>query len=64
MHDGFESVLATVCCCDYGANSSEAIAKITLNQKDYHKSSLGVITNPHSINNSKNDWLLGHLRRS
>ena len=30
-------------------------------QKDYHKSSLGLITNPHLIDNSEKDWLLSHL---
>ena len=27
--DEFESVLATLCCYEYGANSSEAVGKIT-----------------------------------
>ena len=62
--DDFEAVLATFCCYDYGANSSEAVEKIATDQKDYHKSSLGVITNPLSINNNKESWLLGHLQRS
>ena len=62
--DDFEAVLATFCCYDYGANSSEAVEKIATDQKDYHKSSLGVITNIVSINNNKESWLLGHLQRS
>ena len=33
----FEAVLATFCCHDYGANASEAVQKIAIYQKDYHK---------------------------
>ena len=59
--DGIETVLATFCANDYGANSSEAVEKIVTDQKDYPKSSLGLITNPHLINNSEKGWLLSHL---
>ena len=36
----FEAALATFCCYEYGANSSEPVQKIATDQKDYHKSSL------------------------
>ena len=39
----FETLLATFCCYDYGANASEAVEKIATDQKDYHKCSLCVI---------------------
>ena len=39
----FEAVLATFCCYEYGSNASEAVQKITADQKDYHKCSLCVI---------------------
>ena len=32
-----EAVLATFCCYDYGANASETVEKIAIDQKDYHK---------------------------
>ena len=35
--NGFEAVLATLCCYDYGANASEAFQKIVTDQKDYNK---------------------------
>ena len=35
----FESVLATFCRYDHGAISSEAVQKITTDQKDYRKCS-------------------------
>ena len=35
--NGFEAVLATFCCYDYGANASEAFQKIVTDQKDYNK---------------------------
>ena len=35
----FETVLATFCCYNYGANASEAVQKITADQKDYYKCS-------------------------
>ena len=38
-----ETVLATFCCYDYGANASEAVQKKATDQKDYHKSSSCVI---------------------
>ena len=31
--DGFEAVLATLCCYDYGANSSKAVEKIAMQLK-------------------------------
>ena len=37
--DKFDTVLATFCCYDYGANSSETVEKITTDEKDYQKSS-------------------------
>ena len=39
----FEAVLATSCCHDHDSNASEAVQKITTDQKDYHKHSLCVI---------------------
>ena len=39
----FEAVLATFCCYDHGANSSEAVQKIVTDQKEYRKCSLCVI---------------------
>ena len=36
--DNFEAVQrATRCCYDYGANSSEAVEKVTTDQKHYYK---------------------------
>ena len=35
----FAAVLATFYCYDYGANASEAVQKITTDQKGYQKSS-------------------------
>ena len=64
IEDDFETVLATFSCYDYGVNSSEAVDKIAADQKGYHKSSLGVITNLPSINNSKKVCLPGHLQRN
>ena len=32
-----EAVLGTFCCYDYGANASEAVQRITTDQKDSHK---------------------------
>ena len=52
----FEAVLATFCCCDYGANASEADQKIATDQKDYDKcSSCYSLLNSQniSINNSE-----------
>ena len=49
--DDFETALAIFCCYDYGPNSSEAVKKII---------TVGIITNPLSINNSKKGWLLGY----
>ena len=39
----FETVLATFCCYDYGANASEAFQKKATDQKDYRKCSSRVI---------------------
>ena len=39
----FEAILTTLCCHDYGAKTSEAVQKITTDQKDYHKCSSCVI---------------------
>ena len=39
----FEAVLATFCCYDYGAVASDAVQKITTDQKDYHKCSFYII---------------------
>ena len=39
----FEAVLATFCCYDYGANASEAVQKIAIDQKEYRKCSPCVI---------------------
>ena len=39
----FEAVLASFCCYDYDVNASEAVEKITVDQKDYQKFSLCVI---------------------
>ena len=35
----FEAVLVTFCCYEYGPNASEAVQKITADQKDYRKCS-------------------------
>ena len=65
----FEAVLATSCCYDYDTNTSEAVQKIATDQNEYHKCPSGfmicwIAKIYQSINNSENDWLLGHLRRS
>ena len=62
----FEAVLVTFCYYEYGVNASEAIEKITTDQKDYHKCSLCVIICciAKYINNSKKGWLMGYLQRS
>ena len=39
----FEAVLATFCCYDHGAKASEAVQKITTDQKEYCKCSSCVI---------------------
>ena len=41
--NGFEAVLATFCCFDYGANAFETVQKIATDQKDYYKCSSCVI---------------------
>ena len=41
--NGLETVLATFCCYDYGANASKAVQNIATDQKDYHKRSSCVI---------------------
>ena len=63
----FEAVLATFSCYDYGANASEAVWKIAVDQKDYQILLVcySLLNNQNiSINNSEKGWLLGHLRRS
>ena len=40
----FEVVLATTCCYDHGAKASEAVPKISTDQKECHKCSLCVMT--------------------
>ena len=37
--NNFETVLTTFCCYDHGAKASEAVQKIAINQKEYHKCS-------------------------
>ena len=37
------SVLATFCCYEHGAKADEAVQKIAIDQKEYHKFSLCVI---------------------
>ena len=66
----FEAVLATFCCYHYGANTSEAVQKITTDQKDYHQMLLVCYSLLNSQNiSAKNSekrlvtYLLGHLRR-
>ena len=39
----FEAVLPTFCYYEHGAKASEAVQKISTNQKEYHKCSLCVI---------------------
>ena len=39
MKNDFEAILATFYCYDYGANASEAVQKIAIDKKDYHKCS-------------------------
>ena len=41
----FEAVLTTFCCYDHGAKTSEAVQKITTDEKEYRKCSLCVIIN-------------------
>ena len=51
-----EAILATFCCYGYGTNASEAVQKITTDQKDYHKCSSCVIVcrvAKISVNNSE-----------
>ena len=40
----FETVLATFCRYDIGANASETVQRIATDQKDYHKCTSCVIT--------------------
>ena len=58
----FEAVLATFCCYDYGANSSEAVRKIAKDQKDYPKCSSCVavcwIAKIYQSITVKKSWLL------
>ena len=37
------TLLVTFCCYEYGANASEAVQKIAIDQKDYDKCSSGVL---------------------
>ena len=66
--NAFEAVLATFCCYDYGANASEVVQKIAVDQKDYHKCSSCVIVcwiaKIYQSKTVKKDWLLGHLGHS
>ena len=39
----FQAFLATFCCCDHGTRASEAVQKITTDQKKYRKCSSCVI---------------------
>ena len=69
IESDFEVVLATFCCCDYGAKASEAVQKITTDQKEYRKCFSCIIICwiakiYLSINNSEEGWLQGYLRRS
>ena len=41
--NAFEAVLATFCWYNYDINASEAVERIAIDQKDYHKCSLFVI---------------------
>ena len=63
----FEAILTTCCCYDYGVNTTEAVKKITADQKDYQKCLLCVIVScipKNIINKVKKVWLLRHhLRR-
>ena len=43
IENDFEAILATFCCYDHGVKVSEAIQKITTDQKEYRKSSSCVI---------------------
>ena len=61
----FEAVLATFCCYDHAAKVSEAVQKISTDQKDYRKCSLWVIICwiakiYLSINNSEK-WLVTRI---
>ena len=63
----FVAVLATFYCYDYGINTSKAVDRIAIDQKDYQKCFLCVIVcciAKNIINNSKKGWLLGQLRFS
>ena len=39
----FKAALATFCCYDHGAKASEAVQKIAIYKKEYHKCSSCVI---------------------
>ena len=64
----FKVVLDNFCCYDYDANASEAVKKIAIDQKDFHKcSSCVIVCWMAKIYQSvivRKDWLLGHLRNS
>ena len=59
--DDFQAILGYFChfLLLYVVNSFKVDEKIATDQKDYHKSFLGVIKNRPSVNNSKKCWLLG-----
>ena len=61
----FEAVLANFYYYDYDANASEAVQKISADQKDYHKCSSSVIicwiAKIYQSITVKKGWLLGHL---
>ena len=62
----FEDVLANFC-HDYGASASKAVQKIAIDEKDYYKCSLCVITSwiaeIYQSITVKKSWLPRHLRR-
>ena len=63
--NGFEAVLATFCCYEYGANASEAVQKIAKDKKDYRKCfSCVIVCRIAKIYQStavRKGWLLGQL---
>ena len=61
-----ETVWLCFFCYDYGANTSAAVDKIAINQKNYHKCSLcfRVCSTGKKNHHNKKDWLLGQFWRS
>ena len=51
--DDFEVVLVIFCCYNYVANASEAVEKITADEKDYYKCPLQI-----TISSITRSWLL------